>query len=235
MRFHSQERQDRLLETHVFKGFKGGVFVDVGAWDGVTINNTLFFEREHQWTGLNLEPLPDKFQELVVNRPTCTNLNVAISDREGEADFLALTGYTSMLSGLQENYDPRHRKRIERETAEMKTESALIKVSVKRLDTIFREHNIRRVHYLSVDAEGSEFKILQSIDFESTFIDVIGFEANYPDMAAAVVEFLSSKGYVRLPFDLVCDIYMVHQGSKFNPGRSRSPPHRPLFFLSLPS
>jgi FkbM family methyltransferase len=214
--FYSQEKQDQLLETHVFKGFKRGVFVDVGAWDGVTYNNTLFFERERQWTGLNLEPLPDKFQELVVNRPACTNLNLAVSDREGEADFLAMTGYTSMLSGLQDNYDPRHLQRIANETAEMKTESALIKVSVKRLDTIFREHDIRRVHYLSVDAEGSEFKILQSIDFRSTFIDVIGFEANYAETAQEILRYLTSNGYRRLPIANANDVFMIHSGSPFS-------------------
>jgi FkbM family methyltransferase len=214
--FYSQEKQDQLLETHVFKGFKRGVFVDVGAWDGVTYNNTLFFERERQWTGLNLEPLPDKFQELVVNRPACTNLNLAVSDREGEADFLAMTGYTSMLSGLQDNYDPRHLQRIANETAEMKTESALIKVSVKRLDTIFREHDIRRVHYLSVDAEGSEFKILQSIDFRSTFIDVIGFEANYAETAQEILQYLTSNGYRRLPIANANDVFMIHSGSPFS-------------------
>jgi FkbM family methyltransferase len=232
--FHSQEKQDQLLETHVFKGFKRGVFVDVGAWDGVTFNNTLFFERERQWTGLNLEPLPDKFQELVVNRPACTNLNLAVSDREGEADFLAMTGYTSMLSGLPENYDPRHRKRIERETAEMKTESALIKVSVKRLDTIFREHDIRRVHYLSVDAEGSEFNILRSIDFSSTFIDLIGFEANFPETSHEIRQYLASKGYIHLPIANAIDVFMIHKDSAFTLNHLRSP-HRPLSFLSSPS
>jgi FkbM family methyltransferase len=221
--FHSQEQQDQLLETHIFKGYKRGIFVDVGAWDGVSFNNTIFFERERKWTGLNIEPLPDKFAELVVNRPHCTNLNVAISDREGEGDFLALSGYTSMLSGLRDNYDPRHLQRIERETAEMKAGTALIKVPVTRLDTIFKTHNVRRVHYLSVDAEGSESKILRSINFDVTFIDVIGFEANYPDTASEILTFLASKGYHRLPIANPTDVFMVHKDSPFTPPRLPHP------------
>ena len=230
--FHSQEGQDQLLETQVFKGFKRGIFVDVGAWDGVTYNNTLFFERERQWTGLNIEPLPDKFAELVVNRPQCTNLNVAIADREGEAEFLACTGYTSMLSGLRETYDPRHLQRLERETTEMKAETALIKVPVTRLDTIFRTHGIRRVQYLSVDAEGGESTILRSINFDQTFIDVIGFEANYADTAGAILEFLASKGYRRLPIANPTDVFMVHADSTFAPPPqtpTRTPRPRPSF------
>jgi hypothetical protein len=38
--FHSQYQQDQFLEQQVFKGFKNGVFVDVGAHDGVSLNNT---------------------------------------------------------------------------------------------------------------------------------------------------------------------------------------------------
>lgn len=37
--YHSQ---DQYLEENIFKGHKNGFFVDVGAHDGKTINNTLF-------------------------------------------------------------------------------------------------------------------------------------------------------------------------------------------------
>ena len=44
--FHSQFNQDAYLEKYVFKGYKNGIFMDVGAHDGVTINNTLYFEKK---------------------------------------------------------------------------------------------------------------------------------------------------------------------------------------------
>ena len=40
MTFYSQDRQDYNLENYVFKGYKNGIFVDVGAYDGKTYNNT---------------------------------------------------------------------------------------------------------------------------------------------------------------------------------------------------
>ena len=54
--YHSQEAQDRYLEENVFKGFKNGTFVDVGAYDGIYYNNTLFFEKQHNWNAV--EPIP---------------------------------------------------------------------------------------------------------------------------------------------------------------------------------
>lgn len=43
--FYSQDSQDMYLEKTIFKGYKNGFFVDVGAHDGVSINNTLHFEK----------------------------------------------------------------------------------------------------------------------------------------------------------------------------------------------
>lgn len=34
--YYSQDKQDEFLETTVFKGYKNGYFVDVGAHDGVS-------------------------------------------------------------------------------------------------------------------------------------------------------------------------------------------------------
>ena len=37
--FHSQDNQDNYLETNIFKVYKHGFYVDVGAHDGISINN----------------------------------------------------------------------------------------------------------------------------------------------------------------------------------------------------
>lgn len=67
--FNSQYKQDKILEEKIFRGFKNGFFVDVGAHDGITINNTLYFEEYNMWKGLNIEANPDVFEKLKKNRP----------------------------------------------------------------------------------------------------------------------------------------------------------------------
>lgn len=214
--YHSQDNQDEILETYVFKGYKRGIVVDIGAWDGVVFSNSLFFEKERNWKSINIEPLEDRFKELVVNRPNSINLNMAISDVEGQAEFLAISGPTSMLSGIKSNYDERHIQRISNEMNELKTEAKTVTVSVRRLDSLFKEHKIQRVHYLSIDVEGSELNIIQSIDFEYTYIDVIGFENNYPDKTQSIVDYLKQKDYSILPKKSY-DIFMIRNRSPFNP------------------
>lgn len=212
--YHSQEGQDWFLDTQVFKGFHNGTFVDVGAHDGITINNTLFLETTRNWSGILIEPLPSIFQQLERNRPQAIRKNCAISDIETTVDFLEVQGYAEMTSGIVSNYDPRHKRRIESEISQMGGKTNIIRVQTRKLSNLLAEHSINHVHYLSIDVEGSEFSVIKSIDFEKVFVDVIGFESNYSDTCVPIVEYLQSRGYIRIPHTCV-DIFMIHKDSSF--------------------
>lgn len=210
--FYSQYSQDRSLENTFFQGFKNGIFMDVGAHDGVDLNNTLFFETTHNWTGINIESIKNVYDRLVTNRPNCININCAISDTDGTAEFLWNVGYTEMLSGLKSEYDKQHVERIEREQKIMGGESKTIIVETKTIESICDKHNIKHIHYLSIDVEGGEMKVLKSINFEKVFIDIIAFENNYNYKTPE--EYLSQYGYVKLP-QHAGDIFMIHKASQF--------------------
>jgi FkbM family methyltransferase len=210
----SQFGQDRYLETMVFKGYKKGFFVDVGAYDGIRINNTLYFEQNNQWTGINVEPLKDIFDKLCVNRPNSINLNYAICNNEGTAEFICNSGCTELLSGLKDNYDPRHITRLHHENTSIGGSSKLITVKTTKLETVFDTYNIKRVHYLSIDVEGAEFDVIKSINFDKVFIDVIGFENNYEDVSIPIINYLFSKGYIILLKSH--DVFMINIKSEFN-------------------
>ena len=214
MTFYSQYQQDIALETTVFKGFKNGFFVDVGAHDGRAINNTLYFEETRGWKGINVEPIREVYDKLVVNRPACVNLNCAVSETDGVAEFVNNSGHTEMISGLKDHYDPRHAARLERELRQYNGVTTIIQVPTKRLSTIFDEHNVTRVNYLSIDVEGAEFSVIKSIDFTKVFIDVIGFENNYEDVSVPIIRYLNEKGYTMLSKGP--DIFMIHNESQFN-------------------
>ena len=212
--FYSQDGQDKYLETYIFKGFKNGTFMDVGAHDGVTINNTLYFEQNCDWTGINVEPISSVYEQLVVNRPKCINLNYAVSHSNGVSEFICNQGYTEMISGLKQNYDERHHARLESENNLMSSTTQIITVPTKRIETICDEYNINHIHYLSIDVEGAEFDVIQSINFDKVYIDVIGFENNYEDKSVPIIEYLETKGY-RVIHKCI-DIFMIHNQSVFD-------------------
>jgi len=211
--YNSQDNQDQYLEENIFKGYKNGIYVDVGAHDGVSFNNTLFFEKTHNWTGINVEPIKTVFDKLEINRPNNINLNCAVFNKDGEAEFLCNKGYTEMISGIKDTFDTRHLHRLQNENMQMGSSTELIKVDTKRLETICDEHNISHIHYLSIDVEGAEFEVIKSINFDKVFIDVIGFENNYNDVSIPIVQYLQDKNFVIIHTSL--DIFMINQKSTF--------------------
>lgn len=211
--FYSQDGQDQFLETNIFKGYKNGVYMDIGAYDGVDINNTLYFEKTHNWTGVNVEPMKESFDQLVINRPHSINLNCAVCNSDGETEFFNNTGHTKLLSGIKSTFDARHFQRLVIENFLYMSNTEIITVPTKRMETICDEHNISHINYLSIDVEGAEFEVISSINFDKVFIDVIGFENNYRDVSAPIVAYLNDKGYVVI--HTAMDIFMIHENSSF--------------------
>ena len=212
--FYSQDNQDSYLETNVFKGYKNGFYVDVGAHDGVSFNNTLYFEKNNNWTGINIEPIKSVFDKLVSNRPDNINLNYAICNSEGETEFYCNTNYTEMISGIKDTFHSKHLERLERENKKMGSTTEVIKVNTRKLETIFDENKVSHIQYLSIDVEGAEFEVIKSINFDKVFIDVIGFENNYDDECIPIIEYLQDKNFVVF-HESTLDIFMINKSSIF--------------------
>jgi FkbM family methyltransferase len=212
--YYSQDKQDEILHKQLFKTFEGGFFVDVGANDGVRFNNTLFFEKNLKWKGINIEPLKLVFEQLKINRPHAINLRVAVDTKDGEAEFMSNSGSTEMLSGLVQHYETRHKERLDNENVAYGGLTDIVRVKTRTLKSIFEEYKVAHIHYLSIDVEGAEMAVLQSIDFEKVFIDCIGFENNYGDRSPEIISFLESKGFKECHRGGL-DIFMLHSQSKF--------------------
>lgn len=90
-----------------------------------------------------------------------------------------------------------------------KSSSRTITVNTKKFETICDEHDVKHIHYLSIDVEGAEFDVIKSINFDKVFIDVIGFENNYPDVSIPIVKYLEEKNYHVIYVAL--DIFMIHK------------------------
>lgn len=176
MEYYSQFEQDKFLHENFFKNKFDGFFIDIGAHDGITGNNTYFFEKLG-WSGVCIEPIPNVFNKLKNNRK-CVVIEAALSESTGVEDFLVLDGYTEMLSGIVKNYDPRHLYRIESELISMGGKKQIISCKTIKIDDL-KLPNI--IDYVSIDVEGSELKILQTIDFNKYQINFMSIENNYND------------------------------------------------------
>ena len=190
--YYSQCGQDKYLNEKCFRNKRGGVFVDIGAHDGISYSNTYYFEKVLGWRGICIEPQPDIFKKLIQNR-TAICIQGAISNFTGTAPFVKISGAPEMLSGLQGSYDPRHLDRIGKELAQHGGTQEVIMVDVFRLEDILKAHGLTKIDFLSLDTEGSEKEILFSIDFNAVHIAYIVVENNYKD--SAIKNYLKKFGY----------------------------------------
>ena len=192
--YKSQYLQDILLDRWLFGGVGGGIFVDIGAHDGVAYSNSFVFEKLRGWRGVCIEPNPTVFAQLAVNRQ-CTTLNCCVSDVAGTVPFLKISGYSEMLSGMVEKYEPEHRERVERELKQFGGSSEVIAIQARTLIDISGECGLRDVTYLSIDTEGSELAILQSIDFKHLFVHAITVEYNFDHVKTRMISLMRANGF----------------------------------------
>lgn len=194
--YYSQIGQDEFVHKHYFQNKIGGVFVDIGAHDGITFSNSYFFEKELCWEGLCIEPIPEVFDQLKNNR-SCNCICGCVTDFEGNGDFLRVKSpyvNTEMLSGLLQKYDPRHLERVKLEIEKYGGNYETIEVKCYLINNLLNQFGYMHVDFLSIDTEGGEFEILTTIDFTQITIDVITVEDNYNDERFKV--FLEPKGYI---------------------------------------
>ena len=187
---YSQYGQDQIVFELLGKP-KTGVFIDVGANDGLTFSNSFLFE-EKGWQGICIEPHPTIFSELQNNRK-CHCVNACIADKDGWVDFLAVEGPSHMLSGIYSFMDRHHRERIEKEIAEHGGNKTLIKVEALTPATLLKRYSIIGIDFLSVDTEGCELPILHTFNFDENSARVISVENG--SRSASLFKFLSSRGY----------------------------------------
>lgn len=197
MEYYSQYGQDKFLYESFFKEQTNGFYLDIGAHDGITLSNTYLFEKLG-WDGVCVEPLPDVFKKLELNRK-CKLHNCVVSNKTGTENFLVLEGYTEMLSGILENYDPNHLIRIENELNMMGGSKKIIVTESITFDDLNLPN---KIDFISLDVEGSEIKILESIDFNKYEIHIMSIEVNHH--ADQITKFVESKNFEKIG-SLGCD------------------------------
>jgi FkbM family methyltransferase len=193
-----------VLQT-ITEKIDDGVYVDVGANDGLIVSNTAYMEFDMGWRGICIEPNPNAFKRLINNR-NCIKYNCCISDVDCELEFLSVTGYAEMLSCIKSQASNEHINRINSEI--LKNGGSVENIIVKsvKLQKILDDNNLYKIDYLSIDTEGSELSVLNSIDFDKTYIKFISAENSSGN--DLVKNFLTQKGFRFLDKIFSDEIYM---------------------------
>lgn len=171
MRFvsYAQNQEDVLLRR-ALRDVARGVYVDVGASDPVRDSVTkAFYDRG--WSGINIEPSAQAFARLRDARPRDVNLNVAVSDHDGEITLYDVAG-SGLSTSVRANADA------------LASSGAAVQNVVtpcRTLAGILAPMHLPAVHFLKVDVEGAEEAALRGADFSSFRPWIILVEATEPN------------------------------------------------------
>lgn len=185
--------------------YSPGTFLEIGCWDGELISQTAWLEREKGWKGLCVDPFPRNFQ----NR-TCKVAPVAISADGKSRWFVKVTidrrygGDVSYFSGFKDKIGT-HWDLISEHC-----DYTVVPVATMTFDALMSAYEMpNHVDFLSVDTEGAELEIFQSIDFEKYSFGMIDYEHNENEEVKKVMdELLQGHGYVPLVHLRVDSIYV---------------------------
>lgn len=183
MRYSQNNEQDIILGY--FKIWNG-VFLDIGANDGVTLSNTYALQLRG-WKGVLVEPSEEAFNRIQDNK-SVQKFNVAIGTHDGTGTFYEMgnhlnRGDVSLLSTIKKTELKRWQGvEFKERFTEVWTYAKLLRASAwKRFD------------FISIDAEGVDFEILEQIDLKHTSMVCIEHNSNI-DLYHLIKDYCNKSG-----------------------------------------
>ncbi|XP_059489045.1 uncharacterized protein LOC132204522 [Neocloeon triangulifer] len=188
----------------LLKNRRNGFFVECGALDGEGLSNTLTLERFFNWTGLLVEASPKELKLLnSKNRkawvaPTCMSLSK-----------------TPQMITFHENWVLGKVVGKIETAVKNETNGTYVDLLCLPFNTLMTSLNRTKIDFFSLDVEGLEFEILQTIDFQRYEFDIILVEHNHTGKNHDfIVPFMDRNGY-KLNLTTPMDYYFLNKNLEF--------------------
>jgi FkbM family methyltransferase len=177
MTFYGQKEEDRIAYQFL-KLFPEAelkrTFLDVGAYDGKHLSNTLIFE-EMGWRGICVEADEQAFESLRQNRK-CICLNVACGEKEGTVEFFTEPDRpmgTTNAEAAEKLKAGWHFQSGERKQVRSTT-----------VDRILETNSFKEIDFVSIDVDGAEVQVLRGFDLDRARPRLICIETNMKQVKA---------------------------------------------------
>ena len=169
-----------LIVNYIFKNKKAGTYIDVGAQNPISNNNTYLLYKKG-WRGINIDLDKKNIDLFNISRPKDINLNFAVSDIDGEQElFFYHDG--SPINTLSKKVHLYQKAKIK----EIK------KIKTFTLNTILNKIKFNGdIDYLNIDVEGYENKVLSGFNLQKYSPKIISIE--YLDLKMQKLEFKNNN------------------------------------------
>ena len=184
--------------------FRGGTFLEVGAWDGESNSNTYFFEWALDWSGVLIEMRKEFFPLIHLKRPLSRCINCALGPKHSERLYLNAGDRSCLLAFMRAH----NLEEIEQLFIDRKSQITTSWIDMIPLMEILDETGVDKIDYFSLDVEGAEMEILRSIDFTRLHVNLFSIE-DVMHGGREILSLLGPLGYEMLPGHLAVDQFFV--------------------------
>ena len=165
--YYSIHGLDQKIERYLPQ--KNGFYVELGANDGVSQSNTLYFERYKNWKGVLVEPTPHNYLKCLSNRSKdnyiACNACVSFDYKDRFVEILFSNLMTSSLGLESDIQDPASHANAGTQFLEGDERVFSFGAVAKTLNQILIEANApQKIDFLSLDVEGVEIEVLKGVD-----------------------------------------------------------------------
>lgn len=193
---HAQFGEDVAVIEYFGTGFKG-VFVEVGAFMPDALSQTYLLE-QNGWTGILVEPQPDRCKELREKRSSKVYQCACGSpEQAGSQLMLQVDGALSRV--------------IDTNSPSLQVAKGLMPVKLETLDSLLEDNGTAHVHFLSIDTEGFELNVLRGFSISKYRPELIIIEDQGENLAN--YRHLVTNGY-RLVRRTGCNDWYVPAASR---------------------
>lgn len=176
-KWNRSESPNRLLRAFA-KEYPEAFFIQIGSNDGVQMDPLRREILRTRWKGVLVEPLPHIFDRLRDNYRQCGNRitlkNVGIASKNGvmpfyfvghveDAQVEGLPDWYELIGSFDKNVVLSHKNLV----PDISDRISVTEVPCVTFETLCREIEVRQVDLLHIDAEGYDYEILKSINFDS--------------------------------------------------------------------
>ena len=176
----SQQHEDLMVLAPLLCMLDGrpGTFVELGAFTGVNLSNTVMLERCYNWTGLLIEGSTTNFAQLQQSGRRAKKVHSAVcpGDVDSEVTFAIDGGEVSGEPATRQKPVGRHATNLVKKLRSSRLET----VPCSSLARILDRAGYSEMDILFLDVEGAEDKVLSSID-PARFSVVVMEAAGYPN------------------------------------------------------
>jgi FkbM family methyltransferase len=166
-KFHSLNKLDETLS--VLLPHKNGYYVEIGANDGISQSNSLYFERKKKWSGILVEPDKHNFRLLTRNRKKRNKFfNCACVSFDFKENFIKFI-YSDLMSVTindKSEFDKVNTHALS--GMQFLAKDEIIKtylVPAMNLESILEKANAPSLmDFFSLDVEGHELEVLKGLN-----------------------------------------------------------------------